>query len=102
MASTSTSAMEARFIERFEGRNFQLWKWRMEIILKDKGLLSITNGDEKYLVDKNKDPNSLSIDERNSIEIFLLKDSKAYSTICLSFVGLPARQIKSSKTSNEI
>lgn len=95
MANTSTSTIENHFIDIFEGKNFQLWKWQMEMILKDKGLFAIANRDENYQVDKNKDPNSLSVDEKNSIEAFLSKDTRAYSTICLNLRGLPARHIKS-------
>ena len=33
-------------IEKLTGDNFLLWKWRMEILLGDKGLLKIINGEE--------------------------------------------------------
>ena len=102
MASSSTPIMDTRLIEKFEGRNFQLWKWRMEIILRDKGLLNITNGGEAYPVDKKRDINSLTNEEKIAIETFLIKDNRAYSLICLSLGDLPARQIKSAKSSNEV
>ena len=102
MASYSSSIMDTKLIEKFEGRNFQLWKWRMEIILRDKGLLCITNGDESYPIDQKWDINTLSIEEKNYIETFLLKDNRAYSLICLSLGDLPARQIKNARTSNEV
>ena len=57
--------MDTKLIEKFEGRNFQLWKWRMEIILRDKGLLCITNGDELYPIDKKRDINTLYIEEKH-------------------------------------
>ena len=33
-------------IEKFTGDNFPLWKWRMEILINDKGLLKIVNREE--------------------------------------------------------
>jgi len=45
----------APFIEIFEGRHFQLWKWRMEMILREKGLVNISIGIEQCPIDKTRD-----------------------------------------------
>ena len=33
-------------LHKFKGDNFPLWKWRMEILINDKGLLKIVNREE--------------------------------------------------------
>ena len=49
-----------------------------------------------------RDDNSLTNEEKHSIENFLVKDNKAYTIICLNLGDFPARQIKSAKSSNEV
>jgi len=100
--STSNTSFETRYVERFEGRNFQLWKWRMEMVLKEKGLFNITNGTEPCPVDKTIEFNTLNQNQKLALETHLSKDGKAYNTICLNLGDLPARQIKTAKSANEV
>jgi len=52
--------MEIGFIEKFEGHNFQLWKWHIEIILREKGTLNVAIDNETYLVDRKRETNTFN------------------------------------------
>ena len=59
-------------IEKFTGDNFPLWKWRMEILLDDKGLLKIVNGEE------------VAPKKEQDTEAYNKREKKAYALIGLN------------------
>ena len=102
MANTS-NAFENRYLEKFDGRNFGLWKWRIQMILNEKGLINLINGNDVCPIDITKvDINTLTKFESDEINDFLIRDNKVYSTICLNLSDIPSRQIKSAKNAREV
>jgi hypothetical protein len=66
----------------------------MEMILREKGLLCITTGNEIFPIDRNRDSNYFSIKEKLYVESLLYKESMDYITFILNLGDLSTRKIK--------
>ena len=75
-------------IEKFTCDNFPFWKWRMEILLDDKGLLKIVNGEE--VAPKKEDTKAYN-----------KREKKAYALIGLNLGDRQAEEIRHTKTAKE-
>ena len=76
-------------IENFTSDNFPLWKWRMEILLDDKGLLKIVNGEE------------VAPKKEQDTETYNKREKKAYALIGLNLGDRQVEEIRHTKTAKE-
>ena len=76
-------------IEKFTGDNFPLWKWRMEILLDDKGLLKIVNGEE------------VAPKKEQDTETYNKREKKAYALIGINLGDRQVEEIRHTKTAKE-
>ena len=65
-------------IKKLDGSNYQSWKFNAKLMLMERGLWSIVNGDEKAPVATESDKKEKEIRE------FCMRSQKAYSLIALS------------------
>ena len=80
-------------IEKFDGKNFHLWKFKMQMILEDKDLWSIVCGEEVEPADDG--PAAASIPKSRK------RARKAYATICLSLGDNQLSLVRSAQTARE-
>src|SRR5262245_26946566 len=59
-------------IEKFDGKNFHLWKFKIQIVLEDKDLWSIVDGSEPRPEDQKE------------TKVWDKRAKKAFMTICLN------------------
>lgn len=46
MATTGSNEQSTTRFEKFTGKNYGLWKWRMQMVLEEKGVWEIVKGEE--------------------------------------------------------
>ncbi|KAJ7537727.1 hypothetical protein O6H91_11G019000 [Diphasiastrum complanatum] len=79
-----TNWANARINERFDGANFQMWKWFMKMILFERELWGAVSGEEVK-------PEGDALDAR--IVAYSRRDRKAYAAyLCLA--NIPAKQLQ--------
>ena len=66
----------SQHIDKFDGTNFHLWKFKMQMVLEDKDLWSIVSGEEVEPVGEGT--------TEASLQKFRKRARKAMATICLS------------------
>ena len=90
MASMVDDAASLR-IEKFNGVNFHLWKFMMQMVLEEKDLWDIVSGSE---VERENE------DEQNEAQVqrFKKRERKAFATICLSLDDEQLSLVRSAKT----
>eukprot|EP00794_Sanderia_malayensis_P011679 gene11679-12889_t len=80
-------------IAKFEGKNFHLWKFKMQMILEDKDLWNIVCGEEEEPVGEGS--------TEASIQRFRKRARKAFATICLSLGDNQLSLVRSAQTARE-
>ena len=73
MASEDSASLR---IDKFNGENFHLWKFKMQMVLEEKDLWGIVSGDER-------EPVGTSVTEAQK-ERYKKRVRKALAIICLS------------------
>ena len=80
-------------IRKFDGENFHLWKFKMQMVLEEKDLSGIVTGDEVEPVGEG----TTEEDRRR----FQRQERKALATICLSLGDRQLSLVRSAVTANE-
>lgn len=91
MASSEEMALSR--IEKFNGKNFHLWKFKMQMVLEDKDLWGIVAGDEVEPVEE-----GTTDTQRRQ---FQRRARKALATICLSLGDEQLALVRSATTAKE-
>lgn len=85
-STQGVASLDARIIENFDGENYPLWRWRIQLLLTDKGLWEIVAEDTEEPV------------EAEARKEYKAKCSKAFTYIGLTLGDVPASQILEAKT----
>ena len=93
MASGSDEHAMLYRIEKFNGENFHLWKFKLQMILEDKDLWDIVKGVEV-------EP-SVEDSTETQRKQFQRRERKALATICLSLKDEQLSIVRSAKTAKE-
>ena len=80
-------------IEKFDGQNFHLWKFKMQMVLEDKDLWSIVSGEEV-------EPSGQGATDA-AREKFRKRTRKAMATICLSLSDSQLLLVRSAKSARD-
>eukprot|EP00794_Sanderia_malayensis_P015603 gene15603-17175_t len=80
-------------IEKFEGNNFNLWKFKMQMVLEDKDLWTIVSGEE---IGPSGQGTTEAVQER-----FRKRARKSMATICLSLSDSELLLVRSATTARE-
>lgn len=105
------------FIKKFDGDEFQVWKCRMEALLKAEGLWDIVVGEEKppcngessgeahpegsEVVDNTVESSEPPISVKEAAEE-VRREALAYCTLLQGLKGNPARRVRTAKTAKEV
>ena len=77
-------------IDKFDGKNFHIWKIRMQMLLQERGLWSIVTGDEK----EPKTP-------PEAIQEYQKRETKAFNAICMNVKDSLLTQVYAGKTAQK-
>ncbi|MCO5578863.1 hypothetical protein L7F22_032710 [Adiantum nelumboides] len=88
-AIASTEQATTRF-EKFNGKNFALWKWRMRMVLEEKGLWEIVTGGE------------VAPDMEEDLVEYQRREHLAYMLVCLSLGDGPAEEVRHESGAKEV
>eukprot|EP00112_Aurelia_sp_Birch-Aquarium-sp1_P016297 Seg3683.4 transcript_id=Seg3683.4/GoldUCD/mRNA.D3Y31 product="Copia protein" protein_id=Seg3683.4/GoldUCD/D3Y31 len=83
----------SQHIDKFDGTNFHLWKFKMQMVLEDKDLWGIVSGDEVEPVGEGT--------TNTSVQKFRKRARKAMATICLSLSDNQLSLVRSAETARE-
>ena len=83
----------SQHIDKFDGTNFYLWKFKMQMVLEDKDLWGIVSGEEV-------EPAGEGTTEA-SVQKFRKRARKALATICLSISDSQLSLVRSANTAGE-
>ena len=83
----------SQHIDKFDGTNFHLWKFKMQMVLEDKDLWGIVSGEEV-------EPTGEGATEA-SAQKFRKRARKALATICLSISDSQLSLVRSANTAGE-
>ena len=83
----------SQHIDKFDGTNFHLWKFKMQMVLEDKDLWGIVSGEEV-------EPAGEGTTEA-SVQKFRKRARKALATICLSISDSQLSLVRSANTAGE-
>ena len=87
------STLSLSRIEKFNGENFHLWKFKMQMVLEDKDLWGIVSGDEVEPVEE-----GTTETQRRQ---FQRRARKALATICLYLGDEQLSFVQSAETAKE-
>ena len=90
MASEDSASLR---IDKFNGENFHLWKFKKQMVLEEKDLWGIVSGDER-------EPVGTAITEAQK-ELYKKRARQALATICLSLGDNQLSLIRSSQNAQE-
>lgn len=79
-------------IEKFNGTNFHLWKFKIQMILEEKDLWDIVSGDETKPEEEDNDAARRNWERR---------ERKALARICLSLHDSQLMLVKNAKSATE-
>ena len=80
-------------IDKFDGKNFHLWKFKMQMVLEDRDLWTIVSGEEE-------EPSGQGVTQAAQ-EKFRKRSRKALAAICLSLCDSQLLLVRSSTTARE-
>ena len=80
-------------IDKFDGKNFHLWKFKMQMVLEDRDLWTIVSGEEE-------EPSGQGVTQAAQ-EKFRKRSRKALAAICLSLCDSHLLLVRSSTTARE-
>ena len=83
----------SQHIDKFDGTNFHLWKFKMQMVLEDKDIWGIVSGEEV-------EPAGEGTTEA-SVQKFRKRARKALATICLSISDSQLSLVRSANTAGE-
>ena len=77
-----------RVIEKFDGDNFNLWKFKMQMVLEERDMWDIVSGQD--------------VKPDHDHGAWIRKDKKAIATICLSLKDPQLIQVRGCSSANEV
>lgn len=92
-------------IEKFDGNNFHLWKFKMQLVLEEKELWDIVIGNEckpEAPTSSTKEQAAGEVSSTPSIVSFQKRERKAMATICLSLADNQLSLVRSATTAKGV
>ncbi|MCO5579689.1 hypothetical protein L7F22_033547 [Adiantum nelumboides] len=93
MAVMASSEQTTTRFDKFMGRNYSLWKWRMQMVLEEKGLWEIVKGEETAPADEA---------EEEEVVCYQRREHLAYVFIYLSLGDGPAEEVRHETTAKGV
>ncbi|MCO5570511.1 hypothetical protein L7F22_024234 [Adiantum nelumboides] len=90
MAAIASIEQATTRFEKFNGKNFALWKWRMRMVLEVKGLLEIVTGGE------------VAPDMEEDLVEYQRREHLAYMLVCLSLGDEPVEEVRHESGAKEV
>ena len=81
-------------IDKFDGKNFHLWKFKMQMVLEDRDLWTIVSGEEE-------EPSGQGVTQAAQ-EKFRKRSRKSLAAICLSLCDSQLLLVRSSTTASVV
>ena len=102
----ATTTNDYTRIDKFDGTNYHLWKFKMQMVLEEKDLWDVVDGtDERPAIEDGRDESELSAAEHRTLlealKAWDKKDRRAKALICLSVKDSQMGHVRNAESAME-